>query len=281
MALLMVSHGAYRNPQAISNVIKYVTRSRKNETRRRELLSYGCIGASYNPEMAIEQFKVVQRMLRDDGNIGKRIFHETLQLNEADLALLNGSPDCVAGYARKCASYYYLRGFQVVYAVHWDKEKKYHIHFVINDVSFVDGHKWSGNYPGIREELFRYYLIWYHNMYIEPTKNIVNPISFDYGLVEQVAAPANPKTFYAVASGKNCGIYEDYCDCLQQIQCYVNSRFEKCTSLDDAYGYLLREAEYREYYEIKIHGFSRWFQEYHSFFDFLKIFKDKYRLLGW
>ena len=41
MALLMVSPGEYENPQATTNNIKYITRTRENEKRRADLVSYG------------------------------------------------------------------------------------------------------------------------------------------------------------------------------------------------------------------------------------------------
>lgn len=92
MALLMVSKGAYTNSSAITNSILYITRTRKNENRRNELVSYGARGASDNPVEAIQQFKVVQQKYREPNNIGMRIFHETLHLSETDLALLNYDP---------------------------------------------------------------------------------------------------------------------------------------------------------------------------------------------
>ena len=59
MALLMVSHGGYKNQGSITNGIRYITRTRTNEDRKTDLLAYGAVGASRLPEAAIEQFKIV------------------------------------------------------------------------------------------------------------------------------------------------------------------------------------------------------------------------------
>lgn len=281
MALLMVSHGGYKNQGSIANGIRYITRTRTNEDRKTDLLAYGAVGASHLPEAAIEQFKIVQKKFRVPGNIGKYIFHETLQLNEGDLILLNNDARHIVAYANRCAYYYYHLGFQVVFAVHWDQDKKYHIHFVGNAVSYIDGHKWQGSYTGIREGQFIYCLNWYSKAFVEPTTNYINPISFEHFPIQQFnnRLTIHNRRFYAVANGKKCGIYEDYYDCQSQIENYKNSKWKQFSSLDAAYVYLLQELDYRDYYEIHIRGFRRWFLEYHSFLNFLNIFKDRYELI--
>lgn len=281
MALLMVSHGKYKNNGAIANAIRYITRTRPNEDRKADLLSFGVVGTSYITEEAIEQFKIVQNKFREPGNIGKRIFHETLQLSEMDLVLLNNDPRHIIAYANRCAYYYYHLGFQVVFAVHWDQEKKYHIHFVGNAVSFLNGRKWQDSYTGVREGHFIYCLMWYHKTHIEPLADFMQPITFEIGLLQSfnVTTPINDKKFYVVARGKKCGIYEDYYDCQSQVENYKNPEWKLCASLDAAYVYLVQELDYRDCYEIRIRGFSRWFWEYHSFLNFLFIFKDRYGLI--
>lgn len=279
MALLMVSKGKYKNSAAIANGILYITRTRKNENRRNELVSYGARGASDNPLEAIQQFKVVQQNFKESNYIGSRIFHETLLLDELDLTLLNYDHKHIHNYAECCAFYYYLRGFQVVFAVHWDQEKKYHIHFVGNAVSYMNGLKWEASYTPTREQHHINCLMWYHRTFIVPQQNIVQPISFDYSLRKTNSClPEKKKKYYVVAKGRNCGIYEDYTDALNQIERYSNAVWKACTSLEEAYYYLEQNLEYRNYYVISIWGFSKSFAEYHSFMNFLNIFKDKYPL---
>lgn len=280
MALLMVSPGEYINPQAITNNIKYITRTRVNEKRRGELLSYGARGVSNIPQLAIEEFKRVQQNFRDSKYVGKRIFHETLHLNENDLTLLKYDPKHIYAYAYRCAYYYYCLGFQVMFAVHWNQEKKFHIHFVGNAVSFVNGLKWEAAYKETREEHHKYYLWWYHKTYIEPLNYVIQPISFDYRFNQSTNfATSIEKNYYVVARGEKCGIYEDYYDCLSQTKNYLNALWRVCSSLESAYHYLIHNLEFRNYYEIRIRGFRRWFQEYHSFLNFLNILKDRYYLI--
>lgn len=281
MALLMVSPGRYENPSAITNNIKYITRTRVDEKRRSDLVSYGAIGASVNPILAIEQFKKVQLHYKGTKYIGKRIFHETLLLDEDDLTMLNYDVRHIHAYAERCAYFYYCHGFQVMFAVHWDQEKKFHIHFVGNAVCYLDGHKWVDSYDHTRENHHRYCLWWYYKTHVEPTCQVIQPISFDNGF--QVLLHnfvVGERKFYVVANGKKCGIYEDYYDCQSQVENYPNDSWKICYSLGAAYDYLIQNLEIRDYYEIKLHGFSWWFQEYHSFLDFLNLFKDRYNLIS-
>lgn len=113
MALLMVSPGKYENSSATTNNIKYITRTRVNEKRRTDLVSYGARGVSVNPALAIEQFKKVQIHYKGK-YIGKRIFHETLLLDETDLTMLNYDIRHIHAYADRCAYFYYSLGFQVI-----------------------------------------------------------------------------------------------------------------------------------------------------------------------
>lgn len=280
MALLMVSPGKYKNAQAITNNIRYITRTRENEQRRADLVSYGARGLSLNPEFAIEQLKDVQRHYRGSKYIGKRIFHETLLLNEEDLLMLNYDTKHIHAYAERCAHFYYSRGFQIMFAVHWDQQKKYHIHFVGNAVSYLDGRKWVDSYDRVRENYHKYYLWWYHKMYIDPMYQMIQPISFDNNLDSRLnMSVRETKKFYAVASGKKCGIYETYYDCLSLVECYPNALWRECSSLAMVYDYFIQNLEIRDYYELKIHGVSWMFQEYHSFLNFLSILKDRYYLI--
>ena len=61
--LFDMNYGGYFNEDAVSNVIRYITRTRKNEDRKNELIGWG----SYNtlnmgtPEFVIKQFLDVQK----------------------------------------------------------------------------------------------------------------------------------------------------------------------------------------------------------------------------
>lgn len=282
--MLMISGGRYRNRDAIKNNIRYITRTRENENRRAELIYYGFYGAYHIPEIAIEQFEIVQRRLRNPGGIGKKLFHETLLLDEKDLALLNGNQNHIIEYAKMCAYFYFSSGFQVAYAVHWDQEKKYHIHFVGNSVNFSNGHKWHNNYDKekIREENFKYYLCKYNQMYVNVSNHYIQPVSFGYQMVSMnnTVSCRRQKTFYAVANGNVCGIFEDIIDSHSSVENYKNSLYKKCLSLSEAYDYFLQYLDWRDHYVIRIWGFSCAFEEYHAFMSFLNTFQTVYYYMG-
>ena len=81
MGELINIKGAYKNKDAVSNVIKYVTRTRENETRHNELISYGGAGVSNytEPMQMIYMFDTIQKLHGINYRKGRRIFHEVLK----------------------------------------------------------------------------------------------------------------------------------------------------------------------------------------------------------
>lgn len=71
-------------------------------------------------------------------NKGKRVRHSVLSF----AAWENVTPCMADIYAKNIISFYADR-YQIVYAVH-DNTDEVHIHFVMNQVSFVDGYKYGG-----------------------------------------------------------------------------------------------------------------------------------------
>ncbi len=149
--LMMMRQGNYTNPDAIENVIRYITRTRENEYRGNELIAWGGmgIGCYETPELAIRQFHYVQNICGT--NRGKRmLYHETLNITENEFDWLGNDYGRVYQAAVKCAGFYYLKGHQVVFAIH-DAQKKQgvnkgvHIHFVVNAVNFMTGKMWHSN----------------------------------------------------------------------------------------------------------------------------------------
>ena len=70
---------------------------------------------------------------------------------------------------KKAAREYFELGYQTVYVVHFDKRP--HIHFAINAVSFADGYKWHARRTDIwqREKMLNELLLEFANQ--------VNPIT--------------------------------------------------------------------------------------------------------
>ena len=147
MGMLIMLGGrkaSYVNEDAVANVIRYVTRTRKNEDRRNELFGYGGAGVGYylEPEMMIQQFLYVQCNHNIHYRRGRRMYHEVLTIREDEFDKLNRDMSIANRIALECCMIYYLQGHQVVYAVHWDQDKFVHIHFAVNTISFIDGRKW-------------------------------------------------------------------------------------------------------------------------------------------
>lgn len=151
--LMMMRQGNYTNLDAIENVIRYITRTRKNETRGDELITWGGMGVgSYaSPELVIEQFHFVQMAYGINKN-GRMLYHETFNITDEEFDKLDNDYNRVKQIALECAKIYYSNGYQVAFAVHDARKKEeiniekinkgVHIHFAVNAVNFTTGRKW-------------------------------------------------------------------------------------------------------------------------------------------
>lgn len=133
----------YSNPDAVRNLIRYITRTRENESRAQDLLAYGAVGAGYylHPDDIIQQFLYVQNAHGINSRGGKRMHHEVFNLYDSEAMELGNDPYQLWLVGMKCCEVYYRMGFQAVFAVHWQQDKRYHFHFAINNISFVNGLK--------------------------------------------------------------------------------------------------------------------------------------------
>lgn len=156
-ALYKMNYGYYTNRNAVENVVRYITRTRENETRADELICWGSfntliydIYGNKNPEIAIRQFCDVQEFYDIKRRKGTRIFHETFNLlpeEYEEIMRFNNLYHMLFC----CCEYYNAQGFQVVYALHHSKEKGVHIHFVVNAISYVTGLKWQSWFASDKE----------------------------------------------------------------------------------------------------------------------------------
>lgn len=278
MGLLRVSPGTYTNYRAIENGIRYVTRTRKNENRRQELFAYGAIGASINPETAILEFTVVQKRLRESGCRGKLLFHEMFQLLREEVDLLKTDAVRLYNFARECAYYYYREGFQVVFAIHCDTQKGFHIHFVVNSVSFRNGKKWVDTYEGrnLRFELFMQILRKYQEGHIE-VENRTEPIeaiSF-YERKDSVqnayfSKKSETKKYYVVTQGRCCGVFDNWYHCKLQIEGCPYSKYRGFGSLNAAVIYINQEMELVDEYAAYLDNKMIYFPDYCKFIEYLE-----------
>lgn len=148
----------YSNPDAVEFLIRYVTRTRKNESRESDLINYGAVGTDYfhSPDVMIQQFEYVQNIYGINNRRGRRMYHEVLNLYDWEAERLEGASEWLWRVGMECCEFYYMMGHQAVFAVHWEQEKRCHIHFAVNTINFRDGRKWHSSLPEIkqREEIF-------------------------------------------------------------------------------------------------------------------------------
>lgn len=163
MALLtMMKYGKYENTDAVENVLRYIMRVREHEYKANELLAYGGVGVPLyaTPELMIQEFLYVQRLFHINSRNGRRMYHEVLNLMDKEYEGLGSSIQNLYRYALNCCMVYYEQGHQVVFAIHWERSKRLHIHFAVNTINFITGKKWhtSLNEFGDRQRVFQHLL---------------------------------------------------------------------------------------------------------------------------
>lgn len=143
----------YSNLDAVNNVLRYITRTRHDEDRANELLRYGAAGVAYylTIDDIIQQFLFVQNTFRINQRGGRRMYHEVYNLLDEEVEKLNYNPQELWLLGMECSQVYYQMGFQVVFAIHWDNGKHYHLHFAVNSISYITGHKWHTTIPETKQ----------------------------------------------------------------------------------------------------------------------------------
>lgn len=151
--LITMDYGNYTNKNAVENVIRYASRTRANEDRFSELVSFGGMGVTMlsGVEDIIAQFLYVQNVYNIETRQGKRIYHEVFSLDEREAFNIKYDMTILDAVAKECCKVYYSAGFQVVYAIHYDPGKKYHIHFIVNSINYRTGLKWHTNFRSNHE----------------------------------------------------------------------------------------------------------------------------------
>lgn len=132
----------YKNETACQNVCGYVL-----NPPFRLIRTFG-FGVPYqDAAYAANAFLYTQYLFRKTG--GRRIRHEVLVFDSPDEYIDPMGINRIIEIAFLCGAFYYSLGFQTLVSV-WphDKDNQRNlpeIHFVINTVSFVEGHKYSTN----------------------------------------------------------------------------------------------------------------------------------------
>lgn len=85
----------YTNTDAVENLIHYVTRTRENEGRGGDLITYGAAGADYfhSVDGIIQQFRYVQYIYGINSRGGRRMYHEVLNLKDCELERLGNDAE--------------------------------------------------------------------------------------------------------------------------------------------------------------------------------------------
>lgn len=121
-------HGKYFDDNSYHDVLNYIYNPAK--------AAYigGCNIISFDSAyLEMEQVAV-----RFGKNSRKRLRHSTLSFTVEE----NISPEQAAVFAQQ-SCLHYAPEYQIVFAVHTNTDRV-HIHFVMNQVSFVDGHRYRG-----------------------------------------------------------------------------------------------------------------------------------------
>lgn len=153
----------YKNEDAIEKVIRYITRTRPMEDRSGELISCGGSGVTfrYGVEFVIRQMQTTQDFYRIDDRGGRRLGHEVFCFDDEDFELvLDSDYRAVERIAQEVCDYYFRKGFEAVFANHFDEAKHMHTHIAYNYVSYIDGHK----YRSLREDIIEKHTV-YLNAY--------------------------------------------------------------------------------------------------------------------
>lgn len=134
--------GYFTNPFAIEELLHYVTRTRIDEARQRDLICYGVFGAaSYaNIDVIIQQFQYVQHVFQNAR--GRKMYHFVYSFSPDEEEVIGKDYMLAYQIGQALAYYFWDQGFQILFAVHDEEEKRLHIHLAMNSVNFLTGKKY-------------------------------------------------------------------------------------------------------------------------------------------
>ena len=174
----------YTNRQAVKFVIDDITRNRENEKYEYQLLGYGAVGVNHflPVEDMIATFRYVQEAYNIENRGGRRIYHEVFWFNQDEVMRLNWDVGLMWQFAYEVATeFFYKKGHQVIFAIHYDLNGKYHIHFAVNTINYLTGAKLHTFKTDIKEREVAC------NVILQKYLNLVKPVGkgkepFYYGV---------------------------------------------------------------------------------------------------
>lgn len=131
-------HGKFFDDGAYETVLNYIFHPQK-------AVCIGGVGITSTATAAEEMRQVAIAFGKD---FGKRLRHSVLTFEPQECV----NPEQANNYAQRIIQYY-TPEYQITYAVHGDTDHV-HVHFVMNQISFVDGHRYAGkkkDYYGFRK----------------------------------------------------------------------------------------------------------------------------------
>ena len=164
----------YTNRQAIKFVIDDITRNRENEKYKYQLLGYGAVGVNHflSVEDMIATFRYVQLAYNIENRGGRRMYHEVFWFDPNEVMRLNWDIRLMWQFAYEVANeFFYKKGHQVIFAIHYDLNGKYHIHFAVNTINYLTGAKLHTYKNDVKERERAC------NVILEKYLNLAGPIS--------------------------------------------------------------------------------------------------------
>ena len=124
------------DPDSYRDIVTYITNPQK------AAFTGGCNVSGI--ETAAAEMQQVAKVFGKD--CGKRVRHSELSFSECETV----TPEMANEYAQHIIEHY-APEYQIVYAVHTNTNHL-HIHFAMNQISFVDGHR----YQGKKDDYYRF-----------------------------------------------------------------------------------------------------------------------------
>lgn len=159
----------YTNKDSIHHVIRYITRTRCNEDRVNELICYGSHHGYLYQKPVTELISEFEYVSNQYNAVGSLISHYIIQISSTLYAKMNNDPILLSEYATACCRYIFDLGHQTCFAIHYSKERKLHIHLVINTINYKTGKKLRQYHKEIKRTI-EYPLINLIRQYYHQTK---------------------------------------------------------------------------------------------------------------
>ena len=116
---------------SIKHIINYITKDEKTIGKKL------CSGFNCNPDTAAREMQATKRLYGKTG--GRTYKHFVQSFPPEEQITPQQAHDLAQQFVESCPLF---EGFEVLYSTHVDREH-IHTHFVVNSVSFVDGHKFQ------------------------------------------------------------------------------------------------------------------------------------------